>query len=112
LTALTILTFARQGKEKLAGDVIIQSRVGEVASQTDGIFINQRHIISPHGDYPPVTEGLRGGDHSFYILWTADILRTSEMTAKVHRSRLMQMMQMHWVAHLVRLAEKVGLTMP
>jgi FixJ family two-component response regulator len=30
----------------------------------------------------------------------------------VHRSRVIQMMQVRWVAHQVRLAEKVGLTMP
>ena len=28
------------------------------------------------------------------------------------RSRVMQKMQAYWVAHLVRLAEKLGLTMP
>jgi FixJ family two-component response regulator len=28
------------------------------------------------------------------------------------RSQVMQKMQMHWAAHLVHLAEKLGLTMP
>jgi hypothetical protein len=55
---------------------------------------------------------VRGGDHPSYILLVADILRTSEKTVNVHRSRAMQMMQVHWVAHLVRLAEKVRLTVP
>lgn len=36
----------------------------------------------------------------------------SAMKLNRHRSRVVQKMQVHWVAHLVRLAEKLGLTMP
>jgi RNA polymerase sigma factor (sigma-70 family) len=40
----------------------------------------------------------------------AAVLGTSEKTIKAHRAQVMQKMQASSVAHLVRLAEKVGLT--
>jgi hypothetical protein len=39
--------------------VILQSRVGKVASKTGGSFTNQRDNSRPHADYPPVTEWLQ-----------------------------------------------------
>jgi FixJ family two-component response regulator len=42
----------------------------------------------------------------------AAALGTSEKTVKAHRAQVMQKMQASSVAHLVRLAEKVGLAMP
>jgi DNA-binding NarL/FixJ family response regulator len=44
------------------------------------------------------------------ILLTADILGTSEKTVNVYRARVIQRMQVHSVAQLVRLAETVRLT--
>jgi len=55
---------------------------------------------------------VRAGGHPSCILLIADILRTSEKTVNVHRSRVMQKMQVHWMAHLVRLAKKPGPTVP
>jgi FixJ family two-component response regulator len=55
---------------------------------------------------------VRGGVHSSCILLIADILKTSEKTVNVHRLQVMQKMQVHWVAHRVRLVEKLGLTVP
>jgi FixJ family two-component response regulator len=55
--------------------------------------------------FPLVTDG-------FLNKQIADQLGASEKTIKVHRSQVMQKMKAESLAHLVRIAEKLGVSSP